>query len=141
MASKIASPQVIERPKEVEYAIKLLLTALVFGVIVGYVSISEPPDHKYFMVYSDLIILGLLFNGYFAYKISQNRNWARKFYISFTFLSLLFYISQLTTQLNSTPMNGILQGANILIQLAAVYFLLKKPSKDWFELVSKEGKP
>ena len=136
MATENASPKVIMRPKEVEYAIKLLLTSLVFGVLVGYVNNLGSAENQYFMIYTYIILLGLLFNGYFIYKISQNRNWARKVYIVFALLSLIFYVPQLASLFLSAPFNAFLQFANILIQLVAVYFLLKKESKEWFLLVN-----
>lgn len=136
MATENASPKLIMRPKEVEYAIKLLLTSLVFSVLVGYINNLGSSENEYFMIYTYIILLGLLFNGYFIYKISQNRNWARKVYIAFALLSVIFYVPQLATLLLSTPFNAILQLANILIQLSAVYFLLKKESKEWFLLIN-----
>ncbi|AHF07033.1 hypothetical protein DESME_08105 [Desulfitobacterium metallireducens DSM 15288] len=129
----------ITRPKEVEYAIKLLLTSLVFGVVAGFTNISASTDNDYLIIYSYIILLGLLFNGYFVYKISQNRNWARKFYIVFTLLSLIYYVPQWVTLFTSVPFNGLLQMVNILIQLSAVYFLLHKGAKEWFQLVNNKG--
>lgn len=131
-------PQIINRPKEVEFAIKLLLTSIVFGAVVGNFTISTSADKSYSMIYTDIILLSLLFNGYFAYKISQNRNWARRFYIIFTLLSLIFYVPQLFTLLSATPFNGLLQTGSILIQLGAVYFLLQKEAKEWFLLVNSK---
>lgn len=135
MAKKENSPEKIYRPKEVEYAIKLLLTSLVFGVLVAYINNSVSPDSEYFMVQYNIILLSLLFNGYFIFKITQNRNWARKIYIAFTLISVPIYISQLITLFTTTPFNGFLLLANILIQVIAVYFLLTKESKKWFMLV------
>lgn len=135
MAKKENSPEKIYRPKEVEYAIKLLLTSLVFGVLVAYINNSVSPDSEYFMVQYNIILLSLLFNGYFIFKITQNRNWARKIYIAFTLISVPIYISQLITLFTTTPFNGFLLLANILIQVIAVYFLLTKESKKWFVLV------
>ncbi|HVJ48956.1 hypothetical protein [Desulfitobacterium sp.] len=139
MASENASPKITVRPKEVEYAIKLLLTSLVFGAVLGYSNISVSPDNEKFMIYSYIILLGLLFNGYFAYKISQNRNWARKFYIVFTLISLIIYVPQLTTLFLATPFNGFLQLVNMLLQLIAVYFLMQKETKEWFLLINNKN--
>lgn len=138
MAKEKVSPKTINRPKEVEYAIKTLLTSIVFGAMVGYINNSAAPDTQYFMIYSYIVLLGLLVNGYFAYKISQNKNWARKVYIVVTLLSLITYVPQLITLFSKTPFNGLLQLANILIQLIAVYFLLRKESKEWFLLVGRK---
>lgn len=139
MATKNASPVVVNRPKQVEYAIKLLLTSLVFGVLVGYINNSRSAEGDYFLIYTYIIILGLLFNGFFVYKISQNRNWARKLFIIFTLISLIFYVPQLASSILTTPFNALLQLANILIQLVAVYFLMQKESKEWFLLVNSKN--
>ncbi len=139
MATKNAQAVVVNRPKQVEYAIKLLLTSLVFGVLVGYINNSRSAEGEYFLIYTYIIILGLLFNGFFVYKISQNRNWARKLFIVFTFLSLIFYVPQLASSILVTPFNALLQLANILIQLMAVYFLMQKESKKWFLLVNSRN--
>lgn len=135
MATENFTPKVINRPQEVEYAIKLLLTSIVFGAVVAYLNLSTSADNQYTVIYSNIVMLGLLFNGYMTYKISQNRDWARKFYILFTLLSTVFYIPQLATMFSSTPVNGSLQLLNMLIQLLAVYFLLRKSANKWFRLV------
>lgn len=139
MATKNAQAVVVNRPKQVEYAIKLLLTSLAFGVLVGYINNSRSAEGEYFLIYTYIIILGLLFNGFFVYKISQNRNWARKLFIVFTFISLIFYVPQLASSILVTPFNALLQLANILIQLIAVYFLMQKESKEWFLLVNSKN--
>lgn len=135
MTEENTSTKIINRPNEVEYAIKTLLTSLVVGAFVGYMNNTASPDHEYFMIYTYIILLGLVFNGFFIYKISKNRNWARKVYIVFTLLSLIFYVPQLGTLFSSTPFNGFLQLVNIILQLIAVYFLMKRKSKEWFLLV------
>lgn len=140
MGGKKNSPVVVHRPKEVEYAIKLLLTSLVVTVLVSYFNYSVTTQTEYFQVYAYFILLGLLFNGYFIYKISQNRNWARKFYIGFTLLSLIMYVPQIVTGFATAPFNAILQLLNILIQAAAIYFLLTKEAKKWFLLVNNKKK-
>lgn len=139
MATKNATTVVVNRPTQVEYAIKLLLTSLVFGVLVGYINNSRSAEGEYFLIYTYIIILGLLFNGFFVYKISQNRNWARKLFIIVTFISLIFYVPQLASTILITPFNALLQLANILIQLIAVYFLMQKESKEWFLLVNSKN--
>lgn len=138
MPKEITPTKLINRPIEVEYAIKTLLTSLVLGAFVGYINNSASPDHEYFMIYTYIILLGLVVNGYFIYKISKNRNWARKVYIVFTLLSLIFYLPQLLTLFSSTPLNGSLQLANIVVQLIAVYFLMLRKSKEWFLLVNNK---
>lgn len=139
MATENITPEIINRPKEVEYAIKMLLTSLVFGAVVGYLNISALADNEYFLIYSYILLLGLLLNGYITYKISQNRNWARKVYIVFTLLSTILYIPELAKMFLATPLNGFLQLVNMFIQLFAVYFLLQKGATEWFQLVN--GKP
>lgn len=139
MASEKFTQKIINRPKEVEYAIKLLLTSIVFGAVVGYLGFSSSADNQYTVIYSNFVILGLLFNGYMTYKISQNRDWARKLYILSTLLSTVFYIPELATSFYSTPINSFLQLVNILIQLLVVYFLLQKSAKEWFTLVKSKA--
>lgn len=136
MGGKKDSPVVVHRPKEVEYAIKLLLTSLVVTVLVAYFNYSVTTQTEYFQVYAYFILLGLLFNGYFVYKIAQNRNWARRFYIGFTLLSLIMYAPQIVTGLATDPFNAVLQLFNILIQVVAVYFLITQEAKKWFLLVN-----
>ncbi|HHV65780.1 MAG TPA: hypothetical protein GXX46_12045 [Peptococcaceae bacterium] len=124
----------IYRPVTVEIAIKLLLTSLVFGALVAYLSISVSPDDKLFAVYTDLILLNLLFNGFIIYKITQNRNWARIFFVLFTIMSIPIFISQLVNTFMQQPFLDLLKLVNIFIQIAAAYMLMKKESKEWFLL-------
>jgi hypothetical protein len=88
---------VILRPKEVEYAIKLMLTATAFGALVGYLNIPVAPEHEYFQVYIYITLLGILLNGYFVYKVSQNRDWARKLYIILTLATFVYYLPRFVT--------------------------------------------
>ena len=138
MAEKKEERKEIHRPKEVEYAIKLLLTSLVFGGLVAYLNISVSPGDKLFTVYTDFILLNALFIGYFIFKISQNRNWARKFFIVFALLSIPIFFSQFIPSLPAKPFHSFLQLLNISLQLVAVYFLMKKEAKEWFLLVNKK---
>lgn len=138
MAKNNEERKEIHRPKEVEYAIKLLLTSLVFGGLVAYLNISVSPEDKLFTVYTDFILLNILFIGYFIFKISQNRNWARKFFIVFAVLSIPIFLSQLIPSFMIKPFNSLLQLLNILLQLIAVYLLMKKEAKEWFLLVNKK---
>lgn len=87
----------ILRPKEVEYAIKLMLTATAFGALVGYLNIPVAPEHEYFQVYIYITLLGILLNGYFVYKVSQNRDWARKLYIILTLATFVYYLPRFVT--------------------------------------------
>ncbi len=137
MANRDVSSRVVIRPKEVEYAIKLMLTVTVLGALVGYLNIPVSPDHDYFRAYTYLTLLGVLVNVYFVYKVAQNRDWARKAYISLTLVAFIFYLPQLLTVLASAPFNGVLQLISMAIQVTAIYFLLRKESKNWFLLVKR----
>ncbi|AGA69260.1 hypothetical protein Desdi_1810 [Desulfitobacterium dichloroeliminans LMG P-21439] len=129
--------QIVIRPKEVELAIKLMITATALGILVGYLNIPVSSDHEHFQAYTYLILLEMLMNIYFIYKVSQNRDWARKIYIGVTIVSFLYYLPRLFAVIVSTPFNGVLQFISMLIQVIAVYFLLRKGTKQWFLLVKR----
>ncbi|MGI1660203.1 MAG: hypothetical protein ACRKFN_14785 [Desulfitobacterium sp.] len=137
MTNRDESSQVVIRPKEVEYAIKLMITTTALGVLVGYLNIPVSPYHEYFQAYIYLILLGMLINIYFVYKVSQNRDWARKIFIGLTLVSFIYYLPQLLTVFFSTPFNGVLQFVSMSLQVIAVYFLLRKEAKEWFVLVKR----
>ncbi|HHY27107.1 MAG TPA: hypothetical protein GX523_10275 [Desulfitobacterium dehalogenans] len=136
MAKEVCSPVVI-RPKEVEYAIKLMLTATALGALVGYLNIPTAPGQDYFQAYIYLIFLGVLINIYFVYNVSRNKDWARKFYIILTLVTFLVYLPQLLAIFVAAPLNGVLQFIDMSIQVLAVYFLMRQESKNWFLLIKK----
>lgn len=135
MEGKESSVNTVYRPKEVELAIKLLLTSLAFGAFVAYLNISVPPEDTKFLIYRDLIFADLIFNGFIIYKIIKNRNWARIFYILITVVGVPIFLAQLIGDFTSAPLHSILQLINILIQVSGAYLLFKKESKEWFMLV------
>lgn len=130
----------VYRPKVVELAIKLLLTSLAFGAFVAYLIYAAPTEGQVYLIYTDLILLNLIFNGFLVYMIYKNRDWARKFYILFTVVSIPIFASQLFQMITESPFNSILQLLNIFIQILAAYYLAKKESKEWFLLVNKKKK-
>lgn len=138
MTEKSSKETKVYRPQTVEIAIKLLLTSLAFGFLVSYFNITVSSDNPLFSVYTDLILLNILFNGFFVFQVTRNRNWARKFIIVMTVLSIPIFLSQFFSTFSTKPLNAMLILVNILIQVAGAYYLLKRESKEWFLLVNRK---
>ncbi|WP_018211781.1 hypothetical protein [Desulfitobacterium hafniense] len=136
MAKDVCSPVVI-RPKEVDYAIKLMLTATALGALAGYLNIPAAPGQDYFQAYIYLVFLGVLMNIYFVYHISRNKDWARKFYIILILVASLVYLPQVPALFVAAPFNGLLQCVPLSIQISALYFLMRRESKNWFLLIKR----
>lgn len=127
-----------ERPKEVNLALKLLLTSLVTGALGGYLKPISLPENVPQIASFEILVLILLFNGYIYYSLFLRRNWARILFIILTLAGLPLSVTQWPTTILATPLSGTVNIVTTLIQLVAVYLLLKKSSKNWF--VNKNGK-
>ncbi|NLI91258.1 MAG: hypothetical protein GX434_03380 [Peptococcaceae bacterium] len=121
-----------EQPKEVNLAVKLLLTSLVLGGLASILMPSVLPANVPAEANYYFIFLILLINGYIFYKIMMRRNWARILFIFLTIVGLPFSIPRLISAIAAYPLPGLLQIINMIIQLIAIYLLLKKESKSWF---------
>ncbi len=122
----------VNRPKEVGLAIKLLLTSLLTGALAGFLKPIQLPDNIPQIASFEILVLILLFNGYIYYSLSLRRNWARLLFIILTVAGLPLTVTQWPHTFSINPLSGAIDMITTLIQLAAVYLLFKKSSKNWF---------
>lgn len=121
-----------DRPKEVGLAIKLLLTSLLTGMLAGFLKPIKLAENVGQIAFFEILVLILLFNGYIYYSLSLRRNWARLLFIILTVAGLPLTVTQWPHIFLQNPLSGVVGMITTLIQLAAVYLLFQKSSKDWF---------
>ena len=134
----------MERPKSVTTAVRLLWVSLVISIVgLGYIcSDKEVRDVIAFggsqeavnMVY---LVFGFSFltvvtSAFFIYKISKGRNWARLIFSGLVLAGTPTTVMGLFDTTEAAVIR-VIMGLQLVVQVAAVVFLMQKESVAWFK--------
>jgi len=121
------------KPREVDWAISLMLAALAIGPITTAMDWSHlkslGPIQR--LVLDGVVTLLLL--SYFIWKVSQGRNWARITLVVFFLLGLPFYFFYVRAQAGRSAILAILSILQALMQGTGLLLTFVAPAKDWFK--------
>lgn len=127
--------QAMERPREIIYAIGLV----VLMYVLGWVGILLSWDYQMSLQSTGQFligqVLGIAIAGWIYYKVYQGRNWARILILVFSVFGWLMLLVPTVNQvLASAPtISQVVTISSHLIQLAVLWFLFISPGRHWFK--------
>jgi hypothetical protein len=121
------------KPREVKWAISLMLAALAIGPITtamdwSYLKSLGPIQR---LVLNQVFTLLLL--SYFIWKVSQGRNWARVTLLVLFLLGLPFYFFYVRAEFGRSAISAVLSILQTVIQGTGLLLTFVAPAKDWFK--------
>jgi hypothetical protein len=125
-----------ERPKSVTIAVTLLYIHLGIGIamsLIGYFTNADYDLYPEFRPY--IIAMGLciwVFILFLIYMISRGHNWARITYLIVFIAGLPFTILFSLKYLHELSVIGVVNLAEIIIEVTGLIYLFKKSSSEWF---------
>lgn len=134
------------KPQPVRVAVTLLYITLLIGVINGLINIyfvsatnSAAMAFPYGGVVAILVLLvATAILGFFYFKISQGRNWARILVLVLFILGLLYFVFSIVGMFQQGYLVPVISIVNTIIMLVAIILLFKQEASDWFKS-NKQG--
>jgi hypothetical protein len=121
------------RPREVKWSIFLQLAALVIGPIITATDWSHleslGPIRKPVL---DAVVT-LLLLGYFIWKMSQGKNWARITLLVLFLIGLPFYIFYIRARFGRSAILAVLSILQGLLQGTGLLLAFRASAKVWFK--------
>ena len=129
----------MERPNDINLAMKCLWATLVFGFM-KLVMDSEFIFSQVEPLFAILIMLIVAVLSAFIFNsISQGRNWARITYLVLTLIGFPMDVSEMMSELGRSPVIGLISAVNIVLTIFALWLVFTMPGRSWFRRHSQQG--
>jgi hypothetical protein len=135
---KLNSQPMATRPREVDWAVRLLWISLAITLLVSPLDwhYSKGAESLPGLLVNDLFIFG--FESFLIWKISQGTNWARITFLVLSLLGLALAIGLVAIFHPKIPspvpvVSWVISGLQSLIQAAALLLLFREPARYWFK--------
>ncbi len=130
----------MDKPSKVSIAVKLLYSTLAIRVVritIDGINIDSSGVAKEFsMIYTlSIEFFAFGFLGFFIYMIGKGKNWARVTLLVIFILGVTFSILPMIQSLTHSPLLGILDLAEAIIEIIALVFLFQRDSSAWFKMM------
>lgn len=128
---------IMERPKNVQFAVGLLSATLVLGSIIAFidfktfVGLAQHAGGARFVIFVQLFVLA--FTLFYIYFIANRKNWARILYLVLYLIGVPFSVKPLIESLEARPTSGLITLLQMACQTIAAILLFMPESNDWFK--------
>lgn len=123
----------VERPRQVDRAVRLLWIVLALGVVNSAlqwrVLAASPASLATILLVQ---ALGIGIAAWLTIKISGGRNWARITYLVMAVIGLPMIVLSLPATFNVSPISGVVTLVQIGLQITALYLVFSEPGREWF---------
>jgi hypothetical protein len=118
--------------EKVKTAVRLLYLSLGIGVLDRIIeaSMNKRMESPGYFVFKLFFVFGIMWLNIFL--IGRGLNWARIIFLGLFIIGLPFFVIRLSQSLPASPISGLLDIGDGVIQLVALVFLFHKTSSDWF---------
>jgi predicted Zn finger-like uncharacterized protein len=125
-----------DMPDIVRAALKLLYISVGIGFAISILQASgvalETQTPIALVIFVSLLIWAI--TAIFTYMMGKRRNWARIIFFVMFFMGFPFYMRNLS--MNFLEITNFI--AVIIPEFAAIFLLLKEPSREWFKMKKKQ---
>jgi hypothetical protein len=132
--------ELLEKPKKVVHAIKMLYLIIGIGVIRTIMTVMRHADVRspYFLIVTKFLIYAV--SLFLIYQIGEAKNWARwSMVVIFVIITPLIIMPNFDG-LSHNPIHSLLGILSLGLYIVALVFLFHKSSSDWFGGIEKVSK-
>ena len=122
----------MERPNDINLAMKCLWATLVFGFMKlvmdsEFIFSQVEPLFAILIMFIVAVLSAFIFNS-----ISQGRNWARITYLVLTLIGFPMSVSEMMSELGRSPVIGLISAVSIVLTIFALWLVFTMPGSAWF---------
>jgi hypothetical protein len=130
--SDIESNEPMTRPRQVVWAIQLLVANYVFGIAMVIVNFSYYENLGSITAFLIGQVIGAMIGAWIYYKIWQGRNWARIVLLVFSLLGIIGWV--IGRRIMETMPTGMRVTSVIgwIISIVVIWLLFFSPGRAWF---------
>ena len=129
--------ELLEKPKKVVHAIKMLYLMIGIGVIRTIMTVMRHADVRspYFLIVTKFLIYAV--SLFLIYQIGEAKNWARWSMVVIFIIITPLSIMPNFDALSHNPIHSLMGILSLGLYIVALVFLFHKSSSDWFGGIEK----